>query len=196
MVGVGDYTTRAVACFGSISRVLIRLFSLKNPTQKELLARSQELLNHKDAFNHNQALIDLGALLCSSKNPHCPPCPFYEFCQGSIAPQNYTQNKKIHYEKLKLHLFILEFYDKFALLKSKEKLHQGPYNFPFYPSKNMQFVAIFKHHHTKFKLELEIYHQILEKRTRTFIFKSYEEYENLALSSLSLKLFRKKNCGL
>lgn len=211
--GIGDYTAGAIVCFaydepvsfadGNIRRVLSRLFALKNPTQKELLTQAEKLLNHKEPFNHNQALIDLGALICLSKNPHCQNCPFYEICEGKTTPQNYPQNKKISYEKLKLHLFILEFDGKIALFKSKDGLYRGLYNFPFFSLENSPFdvkntkpLATFKHSYTKFRLELEIYHSVLTKKERDYIFKSKEECENLALSNLSLKalkIFTKQN---
>lgn len=61
---------------------------------KELEQKAQELLNLNDAFNHNQALLDIGALICISKNPKCGVCPLCDFCQGKIHPKLYPRAKK------------------------------------------------------------------------------------------------------
>lgn len=216
LAGVGDYTAGAIACFaygeavsftdGNIRRVLSRLFALKNPTQKQLLARADLILNAQNPLHHNQALMDLGASLCSAQNARCESCPLCEFCRGKDTPQNYPQRKKTYQEKLKFHLFILEFERKFALLQSQKRLHAGLYNFPFFVPENSPFdakharhIASFKHSYTQFKLELEIYHQVLAKKERGYLFKTEEECENLALSGLSLKalkIFKKHNHAL
>ncbi|MDX5764147.1 hypothetical protein SIK57_19525, partial [Clostridioides difficile] len=79
--GIGAYTAGAIACFGydqkvsfvdgNIRRVLSRLFALENPSMKELEKRAKELLNLNHAFDHNQALLDIGALVCVGKNAKC-----------------------------------------------------------------------------------------------------------------------------
>ncbi|EMQ6246332.1 A/G-specific adenine glycosylase [Campylobacter upsaliensis] len=209
LCGVGSYTAGAVACFGygacesfvdaNISRVLKRLFALQNPSQKELELKARLLLNEKDPFNHNQALLDIGALLCLSKNAKCQLCPLNAFCKGKNTPELYTKNPKKSYENLELDLVFLEFGGKFALEKSTKKLYKGLYNFPFKedlkPS-NAVFLGEFKHTYTKYKLKIKIYHQILQKENVEFEFKSLEELENLALSKLSLKalqIFKAQN---
>ncbi|HEG8239280.1 TPA: A/G-specific adenine glycosylase, partial [Campylobacter coli] len=88
--GIGAYTAGAIACFGydqkvsfvdgNIRRVLSRLFALENPSMKELEKRAKELLNLNHAFDHNQALLDIGALVCVGKNAKCGICPLYDFC--------------------------------------------------------------------------------------------------------------------
>ncbi|EKO7624957.1 A/G-specific adenine glycosylase [Campylobacter upsaliensis] len=209
LCGIGAYTAGAVACFGygacesfvdaNISRVLKRLFALQNPSQKELELKARLLLNEKDPFNHNQALLDIGALLCLSKNAKCQLCPLNSFCKGQNTPELYTKSPKKRYENLEFDLLFLEFKGKFAVQKSAKKLYKGLYNFPFKedlkPS-NAVFLGEFKHTYTKYKLKIKIYHQILQKENVEFEFKSLEELENLALSKLSLKalqIFKAQN---
>lgn len=209
LCGIGAYTAGAVACFGydacesfvdaNISRILKRLFALQNPSQKELELKARLLLNKKEPFNHNQALLDVGALLCLPKNPKCKLCPLNAFCKGKNTPELYTKSPKKSYENLELDLVFLEFGGKFALEKSTKKLYKGLYNFPFKedlkPYK-ARFLGEFKHTYTKYKLKIKIYHQILQKENMKFEFKSLEELENLALSNLSLKalqIFKAQN---
>ncbi|WP_201460238.1 A/G-specific adenine glycosylase, partial [Campylobacter jejuni] len=114
--GIGAYTAGAIACFGydqkvsfvdgNIRRVLSRLFALENPSMKELEKRAKELLNLNHAFDHNQALLDIGALVCVGKNAKCRICPLYDFCQGKFHTELYPRAKKILYESLNLNLFL------------------------------------------------------------------------------------------
>lgn len=198
--GIGAYTAGAIACFGydelvsfvdgNIRRVLSRLFALKSPKQKELEDKALQLLNLKDSYTHNQALIDLGALICLPKNPKCGLCPIYDFCKGKFSPQLYPQNSKLAYEKLELKLLLLENQNKFAVKKSEERLYQGLYNFIFFDEKEckgLKFLGEFKHSYTKYKINVKIYHKKVLKKNNAYEFKSLEELEKLALSSLSLK---------
>lgn len=123
--GIGAYTAGAIACFGydlsvsfvdsNIKRILTRLFVLRNPTQKQLERQANTLLNLQDSFNHNQALLDLGALICTAKSPKCDICPLQKFCKGKNMLNKLTQSKpsriaKRHYtmqfslKRIKSHL--------------------------------------------------------------------------------------------
>lgn len=138
--GIGTYTAGAIACFGykkavgfidgNIKRVFSRLFALTNPTQSLLQSKANELLCEQNAFDYNQALIDLGALVCTPKLAKCALCPLDEWCLGKNAPQKYPQSKKVEYERLNLSLFVVRLGDKIALQKSKQKLYKGLYNLP------------------------------------------------------------------
>lgn len=138
--GIGAYTAGAIACFGykkavgfidgNIKRVFSRLFALANPTQSLLQSKANELLCEQNAFDYNQALIDLGALVCTPKLARCALCPLDEWCAGKNAPQKYPQSKKVEYERLNLSLFVVRLGDKIALQKSKQNLYKGLYNLP------------------------------------------------------------------
>lgn len=201
--GIGTYTAGAIACFGydekvsfvdgNIRRVLSRLFALKSPKQRELEIKAEQLLNLKDSYTHNQALIDLGALICIPKNPKCGLCPFYDFCLGKFSPSFYPQVQKLDYEKLDLNLVLLQNQNKFAVKKSQEKLYQGLYNFIFFNDeecRNLKFLGEFKHSYTKYKIRVKVYHEETSKTSSTYEFKSLKELGNLALSSLSLKALK------
>ena len=155
---------------------------------KELEKRAKELLNVNHAFDHNQALLDIGALVCVSKNAKCGICPLYDFCQGKFNTEFYPRAKKILYESVNLNLFLFEFNKKFVIQQSQDRLYKGMYNFPFFKegeyklSKDMSFVGEFKHGYTKYKLNIKVYHQILNK--------TLKELESTALSALSLKALK------
>ena len=49
---------------------------------KHLWKVSWTVLPHSHVFDFNQALMDLGATVCSARNPQCPPCPMRAKCRA------------------------------------------------------------------------------------------------------------------
>ena len=93
--GIGPYTAGAIASIafgenvpavdGNIRRVLSRLFDVREPArsttgQKQLWALAKTHLPPGQAGEYNQALMDLGAMICTPKNPDCPNCPVSNHC--------------------------------------------------------------------------------------------------------------------
>ena len=93
--GIGPYTAAAIASIafdqdaaavdGNIRRVLSRVFDVQVPArspegEKRLWSLAAEHLPSGEASAYNQALMDLGALICTSQNPACENCPIAGFC--------------------------------------------------------------------------------------------------------------------
>jgi A/G-specific adenine glycosylase len=93
--GVGRYTANAVVTFAfnqsvpiveaNIARVLSRVFDLQTPIdtsagREHLWQRATQLLPKRNAGQHNAALMELGALVCSVR-PKCAVCPVKRFCR-------------------------------------------------------------------------------------------------------------------
>ncbi len=93
--GVGDYTASAIAsiCFGlpepvvdgNVYRVLSRVFGIGTPIdsnegRKEFRALAAQLIDPKHPGDHNQAVMELGAMVCTPKNPACDRCPVASRC--------------------------------------------------------------------------------------------------------------------
>ena len=103
--GVGRYTAGAVACFAykkqvatvdtNIRRVLHRIFfGLEHPEPKlndaQMLTHAERVLPAGQAYNWNQALMDLGATICTSNNPRCMQCPLQKTCQAYIEMSQHS----------------------------------------------------------------------------------------------------------
>ena len=103
--GIGRYTAGAIACFAyhkqvatvdtNIRRVLHRIFlGLEHPEPKandiQMLALAEQVLPQDEAYNWNQALMDLGATICTSNNPQCTRCPLQETCQAYTDMRQYS----------------------------------------------------------------------------------------------------------
>src|SRR5690349_6474286 len=95
--GLGRYTAHAVGSFAfnesvpiveaNAGRVLARLFNVRESIdsgsgRKTLWQRAASLLPKSDAAIFNSAFIDLGALICVSRQPKCGICPVKEFCSA------------------------------------------------------------------------------------------------------------------
>ena len=92
--GVGPYAANAIASIaydeaapaldGNQARVLSRVLAwepeIKTPF--DLLAPALELMSRKRPGDYNQALMDLGAMVCTPKNPNCGACPVSKRCRA------------------------------------------------------------------------------------------------------------------
>ncbi|MFH1350126.1 MAG: A/G-specific adenine glycosylase, partial [Pseudomonadota bacterium] len=93
--GIGPYTASAILSIafgqrvptvdGNIKRVLSRLFSIQSlidrtQTQKKIYDLATKLIPAKDPGGFNQGMMELGALICTSKRPSCIICPLQQFC--------------------------------------------------------------------------------------------------------------------
>lgn len=97
--GIGAYTAGAVASFAyekraalvdtNVARVLNRVFApdirpKTGPGLKALWAIAERVLPRtgKQTWTHNQALMELGALVCGARAPKCAGCPVREVCRS------------------------------------------------------------------------------------------------------------------
>lgn len=104
--GIGPYTAGAIASIafgrpepavdGNARRVLSRLYDLERPTPATLEARARDLIAAADdgirtaanevepgpsrAGQLNQAIMDLGGVICTPRSPDCPACPVADHC--------------------------------------------------------------------------------------------------------------------
>jgi A/G-specific adenine glycosylase len=93
--GIGAYTAGAIRSFAfreraaildtNVARVLLRVFlgtgDVKaHATRRHLWAVSEALVPRKHVFDFNQALMDLGAMVCVARKPKCLVCPMTKVC--------------------------------------------------------------------------------------------------------------------
>jgi A/G-specific adenine glycosylase len=96
--GIGAYTCGAIRSFAfgqraaildtNVARVLFRVFVARgNPkahaTKRRLWGLSEALVPRKHVFDFNQGLMDLGATVCTARNPKCDACPIAGMCRSS-----------------------------------------------------------------------------------------------------------------
>ena len=95
--GVGPYTAGAIASVafgvpaplvdGNVARVLSRLFALdvdptRGPGKRQIWERAASLVPARAPGAFNEALMELGATVCTPTSPRCALCPLAEPCEG------------------------------------------------------------------------------------------------------------------
>ncbi len=98
--GIGRYTAGAIACFAfghrvpvvdtNIQRVLTRLFPGTRSVD-EIWNLAERILPRRDAYTWNQALMELGALICVSSSPRCSQCPVEAVCPSAFTVRRVSQ---------------------------------------------------------------------------------------------------------
>ncbi len=100
--GIGPYTAGAIASIalgldaplvdGNVERVLCRFHAWDEEPKRiarKLWASAAELLPRGEAGDFNQALMELGATVCTPTSPKCLLCPVRAGCAGVGAPERY-----------------------------------------------------------------------------------------------------------
>jgi len=95
--GIGEYTAAAIlsiafdepvaAIDGNVTRVISRLFALREPlgfsaSRQKIRDLADQLLSKRHPGLFNQAVMDLGAAVCTPRNPSCPSCPLRDLCMA------------------------------------------------------------------------------------------------------------------
>jgi len=95
--GIGDYTAAAIAsiCFnesvavldGNVARVISRIYAIDTPVdsnegRKTITDLANNLLDTNHPGTFNQAVMELGALVCTPKSPACNACPIAFACEA------------------------------------------------------------------------------------------------------------------
>lgn len=124
--GIGPYTAAAIASIafnessvvidGNVIRVLARIFNYtdvfasKDASIKWCTPFAQELLDKHNPGKFNEAIMELGALVCTKSNPKCSACPLKDLCFASknntihLCPQ-FIQPKREKQTKKRLWLY-------------------------------------------------------------------------------------------
>jgi A/G-specific adenine glycosylase len=96
--GVGSYTASAVAAIafeeravvvdGNVERVMARMFRVDTPlpaAKRELARLAGDLTPQERPGDYAQAVMDLGATVCTPRNPACGICPWWQDCAARAA---------------------------------------------------------------------------------------------------------------
>lgn len=149
--GIGAYSAGAILSIalnlpeaildGNVERILCRVRAIKNPKEnKKRLWRLSEKLVHL-AWKYqikpsvfNQAMIELGATVCSPKNPDCKNCPFSLVCRAKLMgkPAEYPAPRKKSWKKVLEKVYCITDRNNNVLIEKREGIgwRKGLYDFP------------------------------------------------------------------
>jgi A/G-specific adenine glycosylase len=108
--GIGRYTAAAIASIafgetvavvdGNVERVLDRMFG-RNEGREVAWQRAETVLDHDRPGDFNQAMMELGATICTPRSPQCLLCPLNAWCQSrgvqAASPQAPRKRKQLCY---------------------------------------------------------------------------------------------------
>jgi A/G-specific adenine glycosylase len=208
--GIGSYTAAAIASLvynepvlaidGNVKRLASRLFELSEVSEKSVSEKLQPLLPEASAGAFNEALIELGAMVCRAKNPACDDCPVATSCQAfqhrSVAQYPPATPKRV-----------IPSVERFALLhcdatgillrQRQEDLLGGLWGFPLVEQQpSGRVLGLVKHVYTHFRIQVTAV-EVSEKQQGEVI--PLNRLSQLALSRLDykiLELWRSDNSDL
>ncbi|MEP6749328.1 MAG: NUDIX domain-containing protein, partial [Bacteroidota bacterium] len=137
--GVGPYTAAAIASFafnlphavldGNVFRVLSRYFGINTPTdtpagKKLYTLLANELLDREEPGLYNQAIMDLGAVICKPQQPLCNKCPQKNDCRAlnyKIVKDLPIKEKQLKKKSRSLYYFVVTIKDSVLIRKRTTK---------------------------------------------------------------------------
>lgn len=208
--GVGEYTASAIASFafneptavvdGNVYRLLSRYFDIDTAIdttegKKTFKKLADELIDPKNPAEHNQAIMEMGAVVCTPKQPNCENCPLNESCLG-FANKSYdrlpVKSKKIKVRKRYFHYLIFDENGKTLLRKrGPNDVWQGLYDFPLIEYKREQGIS--KEDQEQFGLkEMELQYQAKHVLSHQQLFAKFwlvksNNYEHIAQDYLQVE---------
>ncbi len=108
--GIGPYTAAAVGSIafglplavldGNVMRVLTRVLALRDDISRpqargKLQEVANSFLDKRDPSTHNQAIMELGAMVCLPRKPRCPICPLKTGCLGRDRAEEFPVKSRV-----------------------------------------------------------------------------------------------------
>lgn len=212
--GIGAYTVASFLALafnqpetvidGNVMRIIARLYHLTSPLDKiaeTIRIKADELTSHKHPADYASAIMDLGATVCTPKNPQCLLCPWAEYCQskGTADVEQIPVRRKL--EKKEKHGSVyLIFNPKGEVLirkRTEKGLLSGLYEFPWIEEGTLfpdaqdtenEVTHVFTH----FKLILRIYTlRTDDSPLSDGMFVNPKTLENYPFSTLMKKVIKK-----
>jgi len=219
--GIGDYTASAIMAIafdkdfigidGNVERFVARLFGFKNNKnnfKNSIFIKLKEIKSENNFSQFAQALMEMGALICTPQNPRCVICPVKKNC---ISFKKKDFNYKIYNKKRvnikKYYLLYASEKNKILFFNKKNKLLKDFANLPLLDYKKNLFDMNFKKNSFQFEGEPKIIEKnfthnisnikmiikiVLFKRIKKingnkFYWINYNKIDNSLLSSFSKK---------
>ncbi len=199
--GIGKNTAHAVAAFAfkkpvpvmeaNVRRILCRIHVMESADEKRLWEIAYDMVDKQNPFVYNQAMMDIGATLCTPKAPRCEACPLESICRGKAEPEHYPQKKRRTVPTREQHIMIHLYNDKLALSKRQGKFLHGLWGFDAVevPLCAAEEIGEVIHAYTHFKLRCKVYlYDELEPAHNHYF--TPEEIKKLAISKVDEKILQ------
>ncbi|SFV90529.1 A/G-specific adenine glycosylase [hydrothermal vent metagenome] len=197
--GIGKNTAHAVAAFAfhqpvpvmeaNVRRILCRIHAMEDADEKALWQIAYNMVDKENPFDYNQAMMDIGATLCTPKAPQCEACPFESICQGKNDPQRYPTKKRRTVPTRQQHIMLNVYNNKLSLIQREGKFLHGLWGFPAtkVPLCAAEYIGEVTHTYTHFKLKCKVYLYDALEQTEDHYF-TPQQIRGLAISKVDEKI--------
>lgn len=228
--GIGPYTAGAIAsiCFnqpyaavdGNVLRIITRMTENNAPidrmqTKNKIAAQLEKVYPKNNCGQFTQALMELGATVCTPKSPKCAECPARDFCRayanGTMLQYPVKQPKKDKRLEERT-VFLLQYEDRYALTKRTERgLLSGLWQLPNVLGKmdvnqalhsadtfGVQPVELYTQMHrvhifTHIKWQMTCYHILCAQKTSDFVWATAQEIQMTYALPTAFRMFFESN---
>jgi A/G-specific adenine glycosylase len=201
--GIGSYTAAAISSIvngekvlavdGNVKRVAARLFMIKGEvTEKEAKKRLEPYLPQVNSGDFNEALMELGATICTPKNPKCLFCPVNTYCKayqkGQVDKFPQSKIRKETPQRQRYALISIQNNAIWLRQRSETEMLSGLWGFVLVEGRPKgRFLAKVSHSYTHFRLTVTPVVTKIPKETEgRFI--PLNELDKYALSTLDYKV--------
>jgi len=193
--GIGQYTAGAILSIafnkpypvvdGNVRRVLSRLYGWEDDSPKRLWEAADQLVHQGEPRLINQAIMELGATVCSFKAPRCLICPVQDACIANktgmqlVIPPVKKRQATVH---VQLFAVVQERDGRFLMRESK-----GFWEFPTFselPAGDLVHSGSCRHTITHHRLEVQVYKGTLQD----FQEFEWQDFSAVPVSSLTRKI--------
>jgi len=193
--GIGQYTAGAILSIafnkaypivdGNVRRVLSRVYGWEEDSPKRLWDAAAMLVQRAKPRLINQAIMELGATVCSFKAPRCLVCPIQDECVAyKTGKQLEIPPVKKRPETVRIQLFaVLQAHNGRHLMK----LSRGLWEFPMFselPAGTLTRAGSCRHTITHHRLDVQVYNGTLENMNGF----QWQEFRGVPVSSLTRKI--------
>ncbi len=199
--GIGPYTAAAissivngekvVAVDGNVKRVVSRVFALPEVSEVIASQKLSPLIPAKTPGDFNEAMMELGATLCTPKNPKCPECPLKGQCQAflqkRVADFPAPKPKSVIPHHQKYALIYIDHSQLWLYQRSQEEMLNGLWGF-ILEDKKPKGKSLPKVNHAYTHFRLTVTPIIISTKPKNGKFIKLKTLEKLALSRLDYKI--------
>lgn len=215
--GIGPYTVASFLALafnqpqtvidGNVMRVICRIYNLTRPLNEimpQIEEKAKALTPVCQAADYASAIMDLGAMICTPKNPQCLICPWQKHCLAKNSPQLEQIPLRLKLEKKVKQGSVYLVYNSngeiFIRKRTEKGLLSGLYEFPWSDDGQLSIMAGAEdsgkqvtHVFTHFKLTLKIYSLKTDSLPIDGHFVNIDKLKEYPISTLMQKVWRKRN---
>jgi A/G-specific adenine glycosylase len=196
LAGVGDYTAAAVASIafglphavvdGNVRRVTARITNGKGDTQEI----ADLLLERKNPSRSNQALMELGAVICLPRDPLCAECPIVTQCEArKLGTQNELPGKRVKPATIHLKRILLVIHQRGKVLLVPSPLVRGFWDLPepFEGARIGVRLGEFRHAITHHNYRFTVHEAVVRSAPKGFRWVDCKKIDEIPLSTTAKK---------